>query len=205
MKRTVVIASLLILAMNLPSSSAPAAECKSIAQITSDIWKKWAAVGAALGCQALAAEGDISANVCANSSKYPEAVNQMLAFYNQEVNNNWAEIGPRKIEFGTSQEGDVIGPGERVFISPAPVNKDSVTIKIKKLDGRARTSVVICKITQNNIPTKLAEFEFAEGDGNAGEEITKTVSGVRNQLVQVHLHAETVSRRLHYSLRADKN
>jgi hypothetical protein len=55
------------------------------------------------------------------------------------------------------------------------------------------------------MPSKLAEFEFAEGDGNAGEEVTKTVSGVRNQLLQVHLHAETVTRRLHYSLRADKN
>ncbi|MDQ3821524.1 MAG: hypothetical protein M3362_28120, partial [Acidobacteriota bacterium] len=141
---------------------------------------------------------------CLNSPKYAQAVGKMVTYFNEKVNNSWATLGPRQMEFGSTQEGNLIGPGDRVFLSPAPLDKDSLTVRIKKLGGRARTVVVICKINDNNTQTKLDEFEFAEGDGNTGQEVTKTVYGVQNHLVQVHLDAKTATREFHYSFYASK-
>src|SRR3978361_2096932 len=106
----------------------------------------------------------------------------MITFFNAVANNKWATLGPRRLEYGTNQQGTLVSTGGRLFISPAPLDKNSVTIRIKKLDGKAEASVVICKIDYSGNVTKLEEFTFADGDDNVGQVITKTVTGVENTL-----------------------
>src|SRR5262245_27664860 len=111
MKRILMIALLLILTANAVAPRAGAADCKSIAQVTGDIWKKWGAVIVAVGCGVVAATGHVDPKACLKSPKYADAVSQMVTFFNDQVNNNWATIGPRRIELGVNQEGDLFGPG----------------------------------------------------------------------------------------------
>ena len=179
------------------------APCKSIAQIPHDIASQWIASTQQAGCVAAKALGPEFPQ-CSDSAKYATAASAMERFFDQKANSSWSAIGPRKLLFGTQLEGDLVGPGDRVFLTPAPLDKDSITIRVKKLDGRSKTHVVICKINNQLAATKLTEFEFDNGDGNIGQEFTRTVTGVRNQLVQVHLDARTVATRFRFALRADK-
>ncbi|HWP42960.1 MAG TPA: hypothetical protein VNO14_06985 [Blastocatellia bacterium] len=211
MRKRTVLALVLIIAINASAEPPVRAEsCRSLAQVFSDIWKEWGRVIVATGCVAGAAVATGGAGVAAssecirNASKYAQAAEAMIAFFNSAAANRWATIGPRRLEYGNTHQGTLVSTGGRVFITPAPLDKNSLTIKIKKLDGRARASVVICKINESGSQTKLEEFEFADGDANIGQEITKTVSGVQNHLVQVHLDAKSLTRRFQFSLRATK-
>jgi hypothetical protein len=203
-KRATLALALALLFVQLTPPAAKADDCKSLAQVTGDIWQKWGAVIAAVGCGVAAAAGVVKPKTCLSSAQYAEAVDKMVDYFNEKANNGWATIGPRRIDFGSTQEGTLIGPGERVFLSPAPLDKDSVTIHVKKLGGKGKSTVVVCKIDENNVQTKLEEFEFAEGDDNTGQEITKTVSGVSNRLLQVHLAGKSLTREFHYSFNASK-
>jgi hypothetical protein len=54
-----------------------------------------------------------------------------------------ATIGPRSLTFGEKANGTVLGQTTRVFTLP-PSNKETVTITIKKIDGKAKTGISVC-------------------------------------------------------------
>lgn len=185
-------------------------KCRSAVQVFGDIYEKWGAVIIATGCVAAVNVGTggvamASTLTCVkNATKYAEATEQMVKFFNERANNSRWTIGPRRIEWGKVQTGTVISTASRVFISAAPVDKDSITVKVKKNDGKAQADIIICKVDEKGRFVKLAQVEFAEGDANVGQEITKTVSGVQGHLVQVRIDADSAVRKFEYQLKVTK-
>lgn len=200
----------LFLMFALHSTVIPRDPCRSAAQVFSDIYEKWGAVIIATGCVVgvNAGTGGVAMpatlQCITNAKKYAEAAEQMVKFFNERANNGRWTVGPRRIEWGTIQNGAVVSTASRVFISAAPVDKESITVKIKKIDGKAKTDVIICKVDEKGNFVKLAEFEFDKGDDNNGQEITKTVSGVKGHLVQVRIDADSVVRKFEYQLKVTK-
>ncbi len=184
--------------------------CKSVAQIFGDVYEKWGAVIIATGCVAAVNVGTggvalpATLNCIKNAKKYAEAVEAMVKFFNQNAGNSRWKIGPRQIEWGKVQTGTVVSTASRVFVSAAPVDKDSVTIKVKKIEGEAQTDIIICKVDEKGNFIKLAQVEFAKGDNNEGQVITKTVTGVKGFLVQVRIDADSVVKKFEYQLTVSK-
>jgi hypothetical protein len=201
--------AILFLLFALPTTAIPQDKCRSAAQVFGDVYEKWGAVAIATGCVVGVNVGTGGIGMPAtlqcikNAQKYAEAAEQMVKFFNIAADNGRWTIGPRRIEWGKPQTGTVVSTFSRVFISAAPVDKDSITVKVKKLDGKAETDVIICKVDEKGNFVKLAQFQFDKNDG-AGEEITKTVSGVKGHLVQVRIDADSVVNKFEYRLTVSK-
>ena len=199
------ILTIIFLIITLSTTASPQDKCRSAAQVFGDVYEKWGAVIIATGCVAAVNVGSGGVAMPAtlqcikNSQKYAEATEQMVKFFNAAADNGRWTIGPRRIEWGKAQNGAVVSTFSRVFISAAPVDKDSITVKVKKVDGKAKADVIICKVDDKGNFIKLAEFEFSKGD-DEGQEITKTVSGVKGHLVQVRIDADSVVNKFEYKL-----
>src|ERR1044071_945493 len=148
MKKKIMIAALIMLTVY--QAAAPRAEaqnCKSPAQIVTNIWKKWGDTIIAVGCVAksvattsaaapvtggtsLAATATLSATCIRNTQKYKEAIEKMVTLFNDLAANGPATLGPRRIEFGNPQTGVLVGPMDRTFVSVYPLDKDSVTFRV---------------------------------------------------------------------------
>jgi hypothetical protein len=185
-------------------------KCRSAAQVFGDVYKEWGAVIIATGCIVAVNAGSggvamaATLNCIKNAKKYAEAVESMVKFFNAAANNGRWTIGPRRIEWGNAQTGALVSTASRVFISAAPVDKDSITVKVKKVDGKAQADIIICKVDEKGNFVKLAQVEFDKGDDNVGQVITKTVSGVKGHLVQVRIDADSVIKKFEYQLTVSK-
>ena len=199
----------LFLILTLSATAFPQDKCRSGAQVFGDVYEKWGAVIIASGCVVGVNAGTggvampLTLQCISNAKKYAEATEQMVKFFNQQANNGRWTIGPRRIEWNKAQTGTVVSTFSRVFISAAPVDKDSITVKVKKLDGKAETDIIICKVDEKGNFVKLAQFQFDKKD-DAGEEITRTVTGVKGHLVQVRIDADSVVKKFEYSLTVSK-
>lgn len=221
MKKKIVVVILMMLALNLTiTTPAKAQNCKSPAQIVSNVWKKWGDTIIAVGCVAkstattaaaapvtggisLAATAALSAECIRNTQKYKEAIEKMVTLFNDLADNGPATLGPRRIEFGNLQTGVLLGPMDRTFVSVYPMDKDSVTFRIKKVEGESKVEVVICKINTQGTVTNLAVFETDDNDPD-GKEYVKTVTGVSNHLVQIRLNGKSAVKKFKYQFRATK-
>lgn len=185
-------------------------KCRSAAQVFGDVYEKWGAVIIATGCVAAVNVGTggvamaATLNCIKNSTKYAEAAEEMVKFFNQAMNNNRWTIGPRRMEWGKIQTGSVVSTFSRVFISAAPVDKDSITVKVKKVEGKAQADIIICKVDDKGNFIKIGQLEFDKGNDNEGEVITKTFSGVKGHLVQVRIDADSVAKKFEYQLTVSK-
>ncbi|HWP42959.1 MAG TPA: hypothetical protein VNO14_06980 [Blastocatellia bacterium] len=179
MKKSILIAGVMIMAVVFAAMpSARADECKSLTQIATSIFSKFA--------EECKKEGEADTKKCTLSAKFRAIVERLNAF----ANNSWATLGPRKIEFGTTQTGTLIIPGDRTFLSSTPLDKNSATITITKKDGRGGAVVTICKVNDKGVYTKLKEFRFDTGDPKSPVTRTETVSGVQNHILQVRLDGQ---------------
>jgi hypothetical protein len=205
---------ILLLASSAPIASAQ--NCRSAGQVVGDIWNKWGETIIKVGCvtkavvetagtggASLPASVALSAQCIKNASKYKVAIESMVTVFNALADNGPATIGPRRIEFGNRQNGTLLGRVDRTFISVYPMDKSSVTFKLKKLDGEGSIQAVICKVDSDGKYTNLATINFDEKDAN-GKEIVKTVSGVDNHLVQIRLDGQTALRKFQYELLVTK-
>ncbi len=194
----------------LATTAFPQDKCRSGAQVFGDVYKKWGEVAIATGCIVGVNVGTggiamaLTLECIRKADKYAEAAEDMVKFFNENADNGRWTIGPRRIEWNKPQTGTVVSTFSRVFISAAPVDKDSITIKVKKIEGKAQADIIICKVDEKGNTVKLAQVEFAKGDDNEGQEITKTVSGVKGHLVQVRIDADSVVKKFEYKLTVSK-
>lgn len=169
-------------AMLAAPSSAHAGDCGSVSSVTADLWSEF---------------GTLAANL-----PYASKVDAMIKFWNTMAGDGWGHIGPRRLVYGTNLAGTIVGPTDRVFIAETPTNESSVEIKIKKLDGKAKTSVTVCKV--DGAGNKVKVWDFTADNGNYTKTWTKTVSGVKDQIVTVHLHGHSATNKFKYTVRATK-
>lgn len=204
------ITATILLMFALCSNAFPQDKCRSAAQVFGDVYKKWGEVAIATGCVVGVNVGTggiampLTLECIRKADKYAEAVEDMVKFFNNAADNGRWTVGPRRIEWGKAQTGSVVSTFSRVFISAAPVDKDSITVKVKKIAGKAQADVIICKVDEKGNFIKLAQVEFDRGNDNESEEITKTVSGVKGHLVQIRIDADSVVSKFEYKMTVSK-
>ena len=221
MKKKIIAITIAMLAITVTAAPPSNAQnCKSPAQIVTNIWKKWGDTIIAVGCvvksaaatgatapvtggASLVATVTLSATCIKNTAKYKEAAEKMVSLFNELADNGPATLGPRRIEFGSPQEGVLIGPMDRTFVSVYPMDKDSVTFRVKKVEGESKVEVVICKIDAQGTVTNLAVFETDDKDPD-GKEYVRTVTGVSNHLVQIRLNGKSAVKKFRYQFKATK-
>ncbi|HXG93698.1 MAG TPA: hypothetical protein VNN73_15240 [Blastocatellia bacterium] len=179
MKKNLLIATLMMaVAVSLTALPAAfAADCKTPGALL-DLMKKIS--------QECKNDGGTDLKNCVEDpSKYAKLVRAWNSF----VGNGPLHIGPRQIEFGVAQRGNLVAPGDRRFISE-PLDKDSVTISVKKTgEGKAICELSICKVDANGVVTNIGSFTFPS-DAPVGKEFSQTFTGVKACALDVLLNGK---------------
>jgi hypothetical protein len=201
-----VIPALAAAAMALPYGSAHAGSCDSAAKVLSDIWPEYDKVVNVAGCTivTVASNGTVPPNACLDvATKVADITENMISFWNKMVNNNWATIGPRRLDYGTTLTGTVVSKGERMFVAALPTDKDKVDLKIKKTDGKAETDVTVCK-DYRGTKTPVWAFTIPNGDDNVGQVWSRSLTGLKARELTVHFGGNSVTNSMSYELTATK-
>lgn len=183
--------------------------CGSAAKVVSDLWKEYGEQAKLLGCtgaQAVLATEGVAVDVqkcIEQADKADEMLQRMISFWNDNANNSWATIGPRRLAFRKSQKGTLRGTFGRIFISPVPMAEDEITVRVRKRGGKGKASVTVCKVDTNGRTHKLWDTIFEPGKNNIGEKQTRMLRGVRGHLLQIHLDGKSLAKAFEYSLQVN--
>ncbi|HET8819552.1 MAG TPA: hypothetical protein VFM73_08425 [Xanthomonadaceae bacterium] len=205
---------LALAAMSL-ATPAHAASCDSAAHIAADLWNEYGKDAMQLGCTVAGAattvatsgaSGDPAATSDAcldNATKREQMVRRMIATWNRLASNRWATLGPRQLLLDVDHEGTVVGPGTRLFVTPAPLHAEAIDLAFRKEDFRGAVEVTVCSYAAGGHKARRMNFTVAPGDGNIGKRWLKRIEGVKGQLLSVHIVGKSVARKLRYVLDVD--
>lgn len=129
---------------------------------------------------------------------------QLAPKLKQLANNGPFTLGPRDLAVGSSQNGTIVNPAFRTFLTSALMDKDSLTVKVEKKSGKGGANIRICKIDENKKYTHLKTITFEEGDGGATK--SETITGVKGHLVQIFIDGTGgISKAFDYTLTTSAN
>lgn len=144
--------------------------------------------------------GEEASKMCLAAPKY----SQLAPKLKQLANNGPFTLGPRDLAIGTSQNGTIVNPAFRTFLTPALMDKESLTVKIEKKGGKGGANIRICKIDEKKKYTHLKTITFPEGEGTTTK--SETVTGVKGHLIQVFIDGTGgVSKAFDYTLTTSAN
>lgn len=144
--------------------------------------------------------GDEASRICLAAPKYSILAPKLK----QLANNGPFTLGPRDLAVGTAQNGTIINPAFRTFLSSALLDKESLTVKIEKKGGKGGANIRICKIDEKKKYTHLKTIIFEEGDGTSTK--SETVTGVKGYLIQIFIDGTGgVSKAFDYTLTTSAN
>ena len=188
----------LIISLNFQSETCADGQCgREALNVVESLLKNWTAE---CGKVADGKTGDEASKICLVAQKYQ----QLAPKLKQLANNGPFTLGPRDLAIGTSQNGTIVNPAFRTFLTPALLDKDSLTVKIEKKGGKGGANIRICKIDEKKKYTHLKTITFADGDGTATK--SETVSGVKGHLIQVFIDGSGgVSKAFDYTLTTAAN
>lgn len=144
--------------------------------------------------------GSEASKVCLVAQTYQ----QLAPKLKQLANNGPFTLGPRDLAVGSSQNGTIVNPAFRTFLTSALMDKDSLTVKVEKKSGKGGANIRICKIDENKKYTHLKTITFEEGDSVATK--SETITGVKGHLVQIFIDGTGgVSKAFDYTLTTTAN
>ncbi len=140
---------------------------------------------------------------------------QLVEKWNTLVGNSSLRLGPRDMEWNTDQNGTLVAPGDRRFVSQLIEKGKGVTITVTKKepvvgpkDTKGGCVVSICAVDlDTGAETNLATHTFENG-AKAGTSMTKTFSASQagNKILVVKLDGKgSVGDRFPYTFRPTKN
>jgi hypothetical protein len=181
-----------ITAIALPSEAQ--SSCGSAATVAKAIWDKVGASVKAKGCK--------NVDECmAKKDKWEATVREAIAFWNEQAGGGWATIGPRPLlTDGSLNDGKVILGGERLFISRAPLEDDSLSISIVKEGGGGADVTISTFDGSNCVPSSKVSFEKND---KKGTNKSLKVTGAKGKLVVVKVNADNIDA-FDYKFKASK-
>ena len=97
-----------------------------------------------------------------------------------------AEHAPCPLILGAPLKRKLEG-GEEVFLlTPLPVTRETVSLKLNKLGGSGRVSVTVCKVDCNGAASPVWWLELARSERSVGRVFSKQLN-VAGHLLSVHL------------------
>lgn len=95
--------------------------------------------------------------------------------------------GDRLLLIGETQNGNLLAGANRGFQTVAPVDRDSITVKLNKIDGGNGALVKICSVDDKGNLTRVGTINFAEN--NETGEKTATVNNVKGKILRIDVHS----------------
>lgn len=167
--------------------SAQTPSCSSSAVVVSKMWKAWNNLKAG------------HASLLPNAT-YMSRSAQAVRGWNSIVGNGWATIGPRDLLINHRSENGIIrGQTNRTFITP-PSRNNTVTITLRKTDGKAKTGVTICTTDRNGNRRTVHSYTF--NNGNYTRTKTFVISNARNKVISINMRNYSVGNKFNYSISA---
>jgi hypothetical protein len=182
MRKTILISLFsisLILGLNFQTKTCAESVCgREALNVIESLLKNWTAE-----CSKVAdgKTGSEASKVCLAANKY----SQLAPKLKQLANNGAFTLGPRDLAVGTSQNGTIVNPAFRTFLTPALMDKDNLTVKVEKKGGKGGANIRICKIDEKKKYTHLKTITF-EDNGSTGIK-SETVTSVKGHFVQVFI------------------
>ena len=102
--------------------------------------------------------------------------------------NGSGTIGPRRLV--THQTSKVQAFFTRQFISPTPLDTNTIHIDFEKTDGSrigGKVTAVVCATDTNGNATKLGEVTYKGGKKNIGDKVSRTYYGLKNKRLSVRM------------------
>lgn len=188
----------LITGLNFQTKTCADGACgREVLNVVESLLKNWATE---CGKVADGKTGEEASKVCLAAQKYQ----QLAPKLKQLANNGPFTLGPRDLAVGTAQNGTIVNPAFRTFLTSALLDKDSLTVKVEKKGGKGGATVRICKIDENKKYTNLKTITFEEGEGTSTQ--SATVTGVKGHLIQVFIDGTGgVSKAFDYTLTTSAN
>lgn len=176
-----------------PSTAHAADSCKTVADVSSKVWKETPpAVKTAISS---------SGAFGATAIKAIKLIDKGVQIWNKLAKDkSWAKIGPRRIDFDEWNEGTLIGPTERMFVSGIPA-VNPVRIDFHKLGKDGKVKVVICQVPEHG-PAKVVKSFTVEAGANKGLVKSVTLNKAKGNIITVVLHGKSVGKSLKYKVRA---
>ena len=140
------------------ASGAAYADCNSAAEVTASVWKKYH--------EDLEAVAKSQGGKAATAVQIADQAQKAITWYNSQVGNSWAKIGPRLLTVGSDNKGTVQSAGDRAWTTAAPVGKDT-NVTFKMTGGKGKAVVSICEINKDNKATPLKEVTIDDGKTEA--------------------------------------
>jgi hypothetical protein len=193
--RASLLAVLLLLA---PAASSAAKDddegsCTSFSEVTSEVW---AYAGPILKKAALAG-GPASATAAEVASAFEQGIKQWNTLL---AGNSWARIGPRSLEFGKTEKGNVVGVTERLFVSPMPAFRP-MHVEVKKTGGNGRVRVVVCAAAERGPARVVRAFDLDDGVKDGAVERV-AIPDAPGHVIKVVLHGKQLVKSVQYEVRA---
>lgn len=134
-------------------------------------------------CKKQLADGNEQRKACF----VPNVYNKLLPVLKALSKDNRFGPGDRILLVGETQNGNLIAGANRGFQTVAPVDKDTMTVKLNKIDGGNGALVKICTVDENGNMKRVGTINFAEN--NETGEKTATLSGIQGKIVRVDIHS----------------
>lgn len=146
-------------------------------------------------CKKQLAAGEDQKKGCFVSNVY----NKILPIMKALGKDNRFGPGDRILLIGETQNGSLLAGANRGFQTAAPVDKDSITVKVNKLDGGNGALVKICAVGADGTLQRVGTINFAEN--NETGEKTATINGVKGKIVRIDLNSfGGVAKKFKYTL-----
>ncbi|MEM8887616.1 MAG: hypothetical protein AAGD28_06485 [Bacteroidota bacterium] len=186
MKRNILVKTLIlgmVFFMSSFSLQAQTPKCSSSAAAVAQMWNSYGTWNPSISTQAYAA-----------------LVRDAVSSWNNYARNRWATIGPRHLALNNRQAtGTILGQTNRTFVT-VPARGNSVTITLRKTDGRAKTGVTICTQTKNGTRRTVHSYTF--NNGNYTKTKTFTINNAKGKVISINMRNYSVGNKFKYTVKA---
>jgi hypothetical protein len=128
-------------------------------------------------CKKQLADGKDQTKGCFTSNVYNKVVPILKAL---SKDNRFGE-GARVLLVGETQDGNLLAGANRGFQTVAPLDKDSLTIELNKIDGGNGALVKICTVDAQGVTKRVGTLNFEENNETGAKKTT--VTGVQGKIV----------------------
>jgi hypothetical protein len=194
------------------------ASCDSAISAIVNLWGEYGEIAKRLGCTAAGvAVGVATSNPQAalmtiqqcleRADKIEDAIRTAESAFSEVIGRtSGLTIGPRLLRLDTWESGTIVGTTERLFLTAAPMSRNSATFLLHEQGGKGKVSVTVCAFTADRDHRKLVDFVVNESEAEKDDKDQKfsiRLSGVEGRWISVHLDGKSVANTFKYKLKLD--